>query len=71
MIIPATGQVSGDHTFVKSLQGYGYLLVKVAGAADKKNATTVTGTMYQVDPTSQKKSQYDQFTVTLATGKVH
>jgi hypothetical protein len=24
-----------------------------------------------VDPTSQKKSQYDQVTVTLATGKVH
>jgi hypothetical protein len=56
---------------VKSLQGYGYLLVKVAGAADKKTATTVTMTMYQVDPTSQKKSQYDQATVTLATGKVH
>src|SRR5580700_1440771 len=71
VIIPATGQVSGDHTFVKSLQGYGYLLVKVAGAADKKTATTLTVTMYQVDPTSQKKSQYDQVTVTLATGKVH
>jgi calcineurin-like phosphoesterase family protein len=71
VIIPATGQVSGDHTFVKSLQGYGYLLVKVAGAADKKTATTLTVTMYQVDPTSQKKSQYDQVTVTLASGKVH
>ena len=71
VIIPATGQVSADHTFVKSLQGYGYLLVKVAGAADKKTATTLTVTMYQVDPTSQKKSQYDQVTVTLATGKVH
>ena len=71
VIIPATGQVSGDHTFVKSLQGYGYLLVKVAGAADKKTATTLTVTMYQVDPTSQKKSQYDQVTVTLATGKEH
>jgi Calcineurin-like phosphoesterase len=71
VIIPATGQVSGDHTFVKSLQGYGYLFVKVAGAADKKTATTLTVTMYQVDPTSQKKSQYDQVTVTLATGKVH
>jgi hypothetical protein len=71
VIIPATGQVSADHTFVKSLQGYGYLLVKVAGAVDKKTATTLTVTMYQVDPTSQKKSQYDQVTVTLATGKVH
>lgn len=71
VIIPATGQVSGDHTFVKSLQGYGYLLVKVAGAADEKTATTLTVTMYQVDPTSQKKSQYDQVTVTLASGKVH
>jgi hypothetical protein len=71
VIIPATGQVNGDHTFVSSLQGYGYLLVRVAGAADKKTATTLTVTMYQVDPTSQKKSQYDQATVTLATGKVH
>ena len=71
VIIAATGQASGDHTFVKSLQGYGYLLVKVAGAADKKTATTITVTMYQVDPTSQKKTQYDQVTVTLATGRVH
>lgn len=71
VIIPATGQVNGDHTFVSSLQGYGYLLVRVAGAADKKTATTLTVTMYQVDPTSQKKSQYDQATVTLATGQVH
>jgi hypothetical protein len=71
VIIPATGQASGDHTFVKSLQGYGYLLVKVAGAADKKTATTLTVTMYQVDPISQKKSQYDQVTVNLAMGTVH
>jgi len=70
-IVAASGQVNGDHTFVKSLQAYGYLLVKVAGAADKETATTLTVTMYQVDPTSQKKTQYDQVTVTLATGKVH
>ena len=50
--------------------GYGYLLVQVA-APDKKNAATITVTMFQVDPTNHKKSQYDQVSVNLATGKVH
>lgn len=69
-IAAATGQKTGDHTFLKSLQGYGYLLLHVA-AADKKNASTLTVTMFQVDPTSTKKTQYHQVSVNLATGKVH
>ncbi len=69
LIGPATGQKTGEATFVKSLQGYGYLLVEVA-SPDKKAAATVTVTMFQVDPTSQKKTQYDQVSVILATGKV-
>jgi hypothetical protein len=69
-IAAATGKPTGDHSFLKSLQGYGYLLVQVA-AADKKNASTLTVTMFQVDPTSTKKTQYHQVSVNLATGKVH
>ena len=69
-IATATGQKTGDHTFLKSLQGYGYLLVQVV-APDKKNASTITVTVFQVDPTSTKKSQYHQVSVNLATGKVH
>jgi hypothetical protein len=69
-IATATGLKEGDHTFVKSLQGYGYLLVEVL-APDKKTASSLTVTMFQVDPTSTRKSQYYQVTVNLATGKVH
>ena len=69
-IAAATGQKTGDHTFLKSLQGYGYLLVQVA-SPDNKTASTITVTMFQVDPTTIKKTQYHQITVNLATGKVH
>lgn len=69
VITAAGGQKTGDHTFVKSLQGYGYLLVHVS-APDKKSAATMTVTMFQVDPTSNRKSQYDQVAINLATGKV-
>jgi hypothetical protein len=68
-IATATGQKDGDHTFLKSLQGYGYLLVEVS-APDKKTASSMTITMFQVDPTSTKKSKYHQVSVNLATGKV-
>lgn len=60
----------GDHAFLKSMQGYGYLLVQVA-SPDKKTAATITVTMFQVDPTTTKKSLYHQVTVNLETGKVH
>ena len=69
-IATATVQKTGDHTFLKSLQGYGYLLVEVA-SPDQKTASSITVTMFHVDPTSTKKSQYHQVTVNLATGKVH
>jgi len=62
-IVAATGQKTGDHTFVKSLQGYGYLLVEVS-------ETTVTSTMSQVDPTSKAKTQYDVMKLDLATSRV-
>jgi hypothetical protein len=68
-IKPANGAKTGDHTFVKSLQGYGYLLIEVQGAAGGA-ATTMTSTMFQVDVNTKKKSQYDQVTVDLGTGKV-
>lgn len=64
----ATGQKTGDHVFVKSLQGYGYLLVEVASNAGA--ATTVTATMFQVNTTTKKTTQYDQVTVDLATSTV-
>lgn len=70
VIVPANGQKTGDHAFVKSRQGYGYLLVDVS-APDNKTAATITVTMFQVDPTNNRKSQYDQVSVNLATGKVH
>ena len=69
VIGPATGQKTGDHTFVKSLQAYGYLLIEVS-APDKKAAATISVSMFQVDPKTNKKSQYDAVTVNLATGKV-
>jgi len=69
-IVAANGVKTGDHTFVKSLQGYGYLLIE-AQADAHGNATTLTSTMFQVNVTTKKKSQYDQVTVNLATNTVH
>jgi Calcineurin-like phosphoesterase len=54
----ATGQQTGDHIFVKSLKGYGYLLISVS-------ATTIKGTMYSVDPNTTAKSAFETFTVDL------
>jgi len=68
-IIAATGQKTGDHIFEKSLQGYGYLLVQITTDGHGA-ATTIKVTMYQVDTTTKKKSQYDQVTVNLATRTV-
>ena len=54
---------------MKSLQGYGYLLIEAK--ADARGPTaTLTGTMFQVNTTTKQKSQYDQVTVTLATNAV-
>jgi len=69
-IVAANGAKTGDHIFVKSLQGYGYLLIKAQGDA-RGNAATLTTTMFQVNTTTKQKSQYDQATVNLATNTVH
>ncbi|HKU24452.1 MAG TPA: metallophosphoesterase, partial [Candidatus Sulfotelmatobacter sp.] len=69
-IKPATGQKTGDHTFVKSLQGYGYLLIQVKGDAHG-TASSLISTMYQVQEKTRKKSQYDQVTVDLGNSTVH
>lgn len=59
----ATGQKTGDHIFVKSLKGYGYLLITVS-------ATTIKGTMYSVDPNTMAKSAFETFTVDLTRSVV-
>ena len=68
-IVAANGVKTGDHIFVKSLQGYGYLLIEATGDAPGKTAT-LTATMFQVNTTTKQKSQYDQVTVMLATNTV-
>jgi uncharacterized protein YozE (UPF0346 family) len=65
---PTTPKV-GDHIFVKSVPGYGYLLIE-AKADARGNAATLMATMFQVNTTPKQKSQYNQVTVTLATNTV-
>jgi hypothetical protein len=57
----ATGQVTGDHTFKKSRQGYGYLLIEVT-------KDTLTAKMMSVN--GQEKAQFDQVTVDLASNSI-
>jgi hypothetical protein len=59
----ATGQKNGDHIFVKSLKGYGYLLLQVS-------ATTLEATMYSVDPNTQARSAFESFTIDLIRNTV-
>lgn len=60
----ATGATTGDHTFVKSRQGYGYLLVAV-------NPTTITVTMVAVSATAPAtRSTFDTVAIDLATNTV-
>ena len=59
----ATGQKTGDHTFVKSLKGYGYLLIKVTAAS-------IQATMYSVDPNTHVKSKFESFSVDLINNTV-
>ncbi len=58
---PATGARTGDHTFVKSRQGYGYLLVRVT-------STQLTAKFVAVD--GQTRSDFDTVTVDLGTNKL-
>ena len=68
-IVAGNGAKTGDHIFMKSLQGYGYLLIEAK--ADARGSTaTLTATMFQVNTTTKQKSQYDQVTVTLASNTV-
>lgn len=69
-IKPGTGKKTGDHIFVKSLQGYGYLLIDVKGNTQGK-ASTIVSTMYQVQEKTRQRSQYDQVTVDLGNSTVH
>jgi hypothetical protein len=56
----ASGQVTGDHTFVKSHKGFGYLIVEV-------NSTTLTVKMIGVDGLTT--SDVDRVAVDLATSR--
>lgn len=59
----ATGQRTGDHVFVKSLKGYGYLLVEVS-------KSTIKVTTFAVDPNTKAKSTFERISVDLATSRV-
>jgi hypothetical protein len=57
----ATGARTGDHPFVKSRKGYGYLLVSVT-------TTQLTAKFVAVD--GQTRSDFDAVTVDLGTNKL-
>jgi len=59
----ASGQKTGDHTFEKSMKGYGYLLIEATSSA-------ITANMYAVDPNTKAKSFFDRVTATLATNRI-
>jgi hypothetical protein len=54
----ASGQKSGDHTFVKSFKGYGYVLIDVS-------PTALSATVFTVDPNTGARSTFETFTVDL------
>ena len=54
----ASGQVIGDHKFVKSFKGYGYVHVTV-------DSTTIKCTMYAVDKDTSARTEVESFTVDL------
>ncbi len=59
----AAGQKTGDHTFLKSMKGYGCLLVEVSDSQ-------ITTTMYSVDQTTGARTAFDRVSVNLATSRV-
>ncbi len=59
----ATGQKTGDHTFEKSMKGYGYLLVEVSNS-------NITTTMFAVDQNTKGRAAFDKVSVNLATNRV-
>ncbi len=54
----ASEQVIGDHKFVKSFKGYGYVHVTV-------DSTTIKSTMYAVDKDTSARTEVESFTVDL------
>lgn len=60
---PATGQTTGDHTYVSSFKGFGYMLVEV-------DPRGITGTVFQVDPNTTVRTRFEQFTVDLHASSV-
>ncbi|HSU19818.1 MAG TPA: hypothetical protein VLI45_08775, partial [Acidobacteriaceae bacterium] len=60
---PATGVKAGDHTYVSSFKGYGYMLVEVT-------AQTISGTVFQVNPNTQARKRIERFAVDLNAGTV-
>ena len=59
----ATGAKEGDHTYDKSLKGFGYLTVNVT-------ATTLKFDFFEVDKDTGKKKLFDKISVNLKTHKV-
>jgi Calcineurin-like phosphoesterase. len=59
----ATGQKTGDHTFVSSYKGYGYVHITV-------DTTTIRTTMFSVDKDTSARSVVESFTVDLQHNKV-
>jgi hypothetical protein len=57
-IAPATGQVTGDHSYDKSHHGYGYLLIEVS-----KTRIQIKG--IGVTPDTQARAEFDAVTVDL------
>ena len=57
-VIDAAGQKNGDHTYVKSYKGYGYLRVEV-------DSQTIKGTMFGVDKDTGARSTVETFKVDL------
>ena len=63
VVATATGQTTGDHTFVSSFKGFGYVLVEVSASAIK-------GTVFKVDPITNAKTAFETFKVDLQRGIV-
>jgi calcineurin-like phosphoesterase family protein len=59
--VPATGQVMGDHTYEKAMQGYGYLMVSAS-------PQRLTVEMWQAP--QQGSSPFDSVSVDLATNRL-
>jgi hypothetical protein len=60
-ITPADGSATGDHTFDKSRQGYGYLLVEASASTIVVRAIGVDGT---------QKGEFDRVSVNLVTRRI-